>query len=256
MRWEAGSDSKFMCFIRVSCVSCVSNFNPSLPRMMIPMDFQHVTFMGPCVFNMFSTCSGSVPGNDMQGAGYTNLLSSSVVAMLGWTFVAADSVSDALLVQKMELSRVWLRDGFLVLAAICCWDIYIYIDIYIYSIYIHISISIYIYTCVCVCFYGGFSWLHGLWWFFMRSDDHSHHSHHSLKNHILSRFPEAFEAEVVLQSARCFCRCFGPIVMDLIELFLRSEVGPPAPSGLRVFKVGGFSKVTTFQLGPSHVLTV
>jgi hypothetical protein len=109
---------------------------------------------------------------------------------------------------------------------------------------------------VCVCFYGGFSWLHGLWWFFMRSDDHSHHSHHSLKNHILSRFPEAFEAEVVLQSARCFCRCFGPIVMDLIELFLWSEVGPPAPSGLRVFKVGGFSKVTTFQLGPSHVLTV
>lgn len=59
-------------------------------------------------------------GNDMQGAGYTNLLSSSMVAMLGWTFVAADSVSDALLVQKMQLSRVWLRDGFLVLAAICC----------------------------------------------------------------------------------------------------------------------------------------
>jgi hypothetical protein len=118
--------------------------------MMIPMDFQHVTFMGPCVFNMFSTCSGSVPGNDMQGAGYTNLLSSSVVAMLGWTFVAADSVSDALLVQKMELSRVWLRDGFLVLAAICCWDGSIYIYIYIYSIYISIYIYIYIYTCVCV----------------------------------------------------------------------------------------------------------
>ena len=58
----------------------------------------------------------------MQGAGYTNLLSSSMVAMLGWTFVAADSVSDALLVQKMQLRRVWLRDGFLVLAAICGWD--------------------------------------------------------------------------------------------------------------------------------------
>ena len=77
----------------------------------------------------------------MQGAGYTNLLSSSVVAMLGWTFVAADSVSYALLVQKMELSRVWLRDGFLVLAAICCWDG---------------SIYIYIHTRVCVCVF--------LWW--------------------------------------------------------------------------------------------
>ena len=140
--YEMGSWFRFeihvfhTCFIRVSCVS---NFNPSLPQMMIPMDFQHVTFMGPCVFNMFSTCFFSVPGNDMQGAGYTNLLSSSVVAMLGWTFVAADSVSYALLVQKMELSRVWLRDGFLVLAAICCWDG-----------------SIYIYTHVCVCVF--------LWW--------------------------------------------------------------------------------------------
>ena len=66
--------------------------------------------------------SSTRSGNDMQGAGYTNLLSSSMVAMLGWTFVAADSVSDALLVQKMQLRRVWLRDGFLVLAAICGWD--------------------------------------------------------------------------------------------------------------------------------------
>jgi len=231
--YEMGSWFRFeihvfhTCFIRVSCVS---NFNPSLPQMMIPMDFQHVTFMGPCVFNMFSTCFFSVPGNDMQGAGYTNLLSSSVVAMLGWTFVAADSVSYALLVQKMELSRVWLRDGFLVLAAICCWDG-----------------SIYIYTHVCVCVFmvasvgfmasGGFS-----------CDPMIIPIIHL--NHILSRFPEAFEAEVVLQSARCFCRCFGPIVMDLIELFLWSEVGPPAPSGLRVFKVGGFSKVfTTFKWG-------
>ena len=232
--YEMGSWFRFeihvfhTCFIRVSCVS---NFNPSLPQMMIPMDFQHVTFMGPCVFNMFSTCFFSVPGNDMQGAGYTNLLSSSVVAMLGWTFVAADSVSYALLVQKMELSRVWLRDGFLVLATICCWDG-----------------SIYIYTHgVCVCVFmvasvgfmasGGFS-----------CDPMIIPIIHL--NHILSRFPEAFEAEVVLQSARCFCRCFGPIVMDLIELFLWSEVGPPAPSGLRVFKVGGFSKVfTTFKWG-------
>ena len=106
---------------------------------------------------------------------------------------------------------------------------------------------IYTHTCVCVCVFmvasvgfmasGGFS-----------CDPMIIPIIHL--NHILSRFPEAFEAEVVLQSARCFCRCFGPIVMDLIELFLWSEVGPPAPSGLRVFKVGGFSKVfTTFKWG-------
>eukprot|EP00434_Breviolum_minutum_P030572 symbB.v1.2.027034.t1/scaffold2746.1/size71737/3 len=59
-------------------------------------------------------------GLDLQGAGYTNLLSSSMIGMLGWTVVAADSVSDALLVHCMELNHAWLRDSFLILSAFCC----------------------------------------------------------------------------------------------------------------------------------------
>ena len=43
-----------------------------------------------------------------------------MIGMLGWTIVAADSVSDALLVQHMDLNQAWLRDSFLILSAFCC----------------------------------------------------------------------------------------------------------------------------------------
>lgn len=43
-----------------------------------------------------------------------------MIGMLGWTVVAADSVSDALLVHCMDLNHAWLRDSFLILSAFCC----------------------------------------------------------------------------------------------------------------------------------------
>ena len=167
--YEMGSwfrNTKFTCFIRVSSVS---NFNPSLPQMMIPMEFQHVTMLHllpMCFEHVFSACQ------EMICKVQAIPICCPAVWLQCW--------DGPLLRQIPSRTPCWYRKWSSAecgsAMAFWCWRPFV--AGMVLCIYIYIYGYIYIYI-VRVCFYGGFSWLHRLWWFLMRSD----HSHHSLESY-------------------------------------------------------------------------